>query len=134
MKECVFCRLVRGELPIKRVYEDAGTLVFMDIAGDVDGHLVVIPKAHTADFSDTEEKTLAEVMRTVKKVSHHLVHVAGYEGVNLLHASGSAAGQSVPHFHLHLIPRVKADGIDAWPKFPGCREDREKVFERIRMM
>lgn len=72
-------------------------------------------------------------MDTVKKVSNHLVDKCGYEGVNLLNASGESAGQSVPHFHIHIIPRKKNDEIDAWSTFAGAKQELETVFKKVSM-
>ena len=73
-------------------------------------------------------------MLTVKQVSNHLVDNCGYNGVNLLNASDESAGQSVPHFHIHIIPRKNKDHIDAWPHFDGAKTEREEIFKRISML
>ena len=130
---CVFCKIVNGDIPSLKVYEDEDTLVFMDIAQDVDGHMVAIPKKHVKSILDCDEQTLSRLMAAVKKVSVHCVDQCGYEGVNLLNASDESAGQSVPHFHIHIIPRKQGDGIDAWPAFPGAKWDREALYQRLRM-
>ena len=109
--DCVFCRIIAGNLPALKVYEDERTLVIMDIARDVDGHMLVIPKKHVQSLHDCDPDTLAALMATAQKVARHCVNRCGYDGVNLLNASGESAGQSVAH--LHLIPRQKGDGIDA---------------------
>lgn len=134
MKDCIFCKLISGEFTPMKVYEDGHTLVFMDNAGDVDGHILAVPKKHCKNILDCDEETLASLMQTVKKVSEHLVKNCGYEGVNLLNASGESAGQSVPHFHIHIIPRKSGDNIDAWPHFDGAKEKTEDVFGRITML
>ena len=134
MENCIFCRLISGELPTMKVYEDEHTLVFMDVADDVDGHILAVPKTHCKNILDCDEKTLSELMRTVKRVSEHLVEECGYDGVNLLNASGESAGQSVSHFHIHIIPRKTGDNIDAWPHFDGAKEKKEEVFKRITML
>ena len=133
MSDCIFCKIVSGEIQGMRVYEDAETLAFMDLAKDVDGHVLVIPKKHCKNILDCDAETLSAVMNTVKKVSLHLTEKCGYDGVNLLNASDESAGQSMPHFHIHIIPRRKNDGIDAWPAFAGAKEEIADVFERIRM-
>ena len=133
MDGCIFCRIASGEIPGLRVYEDEATLAFMDVAKDVDGHILVIPKAHCKNILDCEPETLDAVFRTVRKVSQHLVSDCGYEGVNLLNASGECAGQSIPHFHIHIIPRKGGDGIDAWPEFAGAKEDLQVVYDRVKM-
>ena len=105
----------------------------MDIAKDVDGHILVIPKKHCRNILDCDQETLFDVMRTVQIVSKHLTEHCGYEGVNLLNASDESAGQSVLHFHIHVIPRRRDDGIDAWPRFEGAKEDIQSVFEKVKI-
>lgn len=115
-----------------KVYEDDWTVAFMDVAKDVDGHILVVPKKHVKNILDCDVDILYKVMDTVKIVSNHLVNKCCYEGVNLLNASDESAGQSVPHFHIHIIPRKKNDGIDAWPVFSGAKEELETVYKRVR--
>ena len=133
MKDCIFCKITSGEIPGMTVYEDDLTMAFMDVAKDVDGHLLVIPRKHCKNILDADEETLFAVMRTVKRISEHLVQCSGYDGVNLLNASDESAGQSVPHFHIHIIPRKTGDGIDAWPKFEGAKQDIQAIFDKIRI-
>ena len=130
---CVFCKIIAGELPSLKVYEDHATLVIMDIADDVDGHMLAMPKKHVDSFLDCDKATLDRLMETVRGISTHCVEGCGYDGVNLLNASGEIAGQSVPHFHIHIIPRKRGDGIDAWPRFDGAKERREDVFQRLKI-
>ena len=134
MENCIFCKIVRGEVPSYKVYEDEHALIFMDIAKDVDGHMVAIPKNHVVNILDCSETDLSELMNAVRKVSLHLTENCGYEGVNLLNASGSSAGQSVGHFHIHIIPRKQGDNIDAWPHFTGAEHNIEEIYEKIKMM
>ena len=116
-----------------KVFEDKLTFSFMDIAKEVDGDILVFPKKHVKNVLDCDEETLSAVMKTVKTVSNHLTEHCGYEGVNLLNASDESAGQSVSHFHIHIIPRKNGDGIDAWPVFKGAKEDIQTVFENVKM-
>lgn len=132
--ECIFCKIVKGEIPGMKVYEDENTLVFMDIAKDVDGHMVAVPKKHVKNILDCDVSTLNSLMETVKKVSNHCVEKCNYDGINLLNASDESAGQSVPHFHIHIIPRKKKDGIDAWPQFQGTDSEISEIYERIKMI
>ena len=131
---CVFCKIVAGEIPSMKVYEDEHTLVFMDIAGDVDGHMLAVPKKHVKNILDCDLDTLNHVMVAVKRVANHCVINGGYEGVNLLNASDESAGQSVPHFHIHMIPRKVGDGVDAWPKFEGAKCEIEDTWKRVKMI
>lgn len=131
--DCIFCKIVNGEIPSLKVYEDEQTMVFMDIAKDVDGHMVAIPKKHVKNILDCDVDTLGHLLSAVKKVSNHCVANCGYEGVNLLNASDESAGQSVPHFHIHIIPRRSNDNVDAWPKFAGANCEIAEIYEKIRM-
>ena len=132
--DCVFCKIIDGALPCFKVYEDDDVLAFMDIAGDVDGHLLVVPKKHVKSILDCDEETLAHLMTAVKRISNHLVDNCGYDGVNLLNASDESAGQSVPHFHIHIIPRKVGDGLDTWPKFDGATREIEEIYKKIKMI
>ena len=107
--------------------------MFMDVAGDVDGHILVIPKTHCKNILDCDPDTLNAVIRTVRRVSVHLTGDCGYDGVNLLNASDKSAGQSVPHFHIHIIPRKQGDQIDAWPAFEGAKQDIDTMYNKIKM-
>lgn len=131
MENCIFCKIASGEIPSFKIYENDATLAFLDVAKDVDGHILVIPKKHRKNILDCDEDLLNEVMRTVKRISGHLVGYCGYDGVNLLNANEESAGQSIPHFHIHVIPRKRDDRIDAWPRFDGAREDIRDVFEKL---
>ena len=136
MKDCVFCRIAEGELPVMKVYENESTLAFMDNAKDVDGHILVIPKQHTDNILDCDDQTLCEVMKSVKKVADHLTKNCGYNGVDILSANDESAGQSLMHFHVHIIPRRYGDGLGGkaeWPCFPGAKHDIEEIFEQVRM-
>lgn len=131
--DCVFCKIINGEIPSMKIYEDEDTLVFMDIAKDVDGHMVAIPKKHIKNILDCDADTLCRLMNTVKKVANHCVDKCNYDGVNLLNASDESAGQSVPHFHIHIIPRKLNDKIDAWPVFNGANFEIEEVYNKIKL-
>lgn len=131
--DCIFCKIVNGDIPSLKVYEDENTMVFMDIAKDVDGHMVAIPKKHIKNILDCDEDTLNHLMGTVKKVANYCVDECGYEGVNLLNANDESAGQSVPHFHIHIIPRQSNDNVDAWPKFDGANREIKEIYNKIRI-
>lgn len=131
IQECLFCKIIHGIIPCMKIYEDKYTLAFMDIAEDVDGHILVVPKTHKKNILDCDEETLINLMKAVKGVSNHLVDNCGYSGVNLLNASDESAGQSIPHFHIHIIPRKTNDNINAWPHFEGANQKVEDIFKKI---
>ena len=101
----VFARILRGELPSARVYEDDETLAFMDIMPRTDGHVLVIPKAPSRNLLDAEPAALAACMATAQKLGHAVMAAFGAQGVTLLQASEAAAGQEVYHLHFHVLPR-----------------------------
>ena len=107
---CVFCRIVRGELPSTQVYEDETILAFLDIAPIIPGHTLVIPKAHYESLAEVPEACLGPLLRVAQKILLAQLRGLGAHGVNIFQANGSAAGQVVPHVHLHVIPRYREDG------------------------
>ena len=115
MKDCIFCKIIDGQIPSYKIYEDEYVYAFLDNAGDVYGHTLVVPKKHCVNVLDCDGEILAKVMCAVQKIAKHYVDDCGFSGVNILNASGSSAQQSVFHLHFHIIPRKENDGIDSWP-------------------
>lgn len=134
MGDCVFCKIISGEFSARKIYEDKFTMAFLDISKDVDGHILVVPKKHIKNILDCDNETLARVFDTVKRVSKHLTENCGYDGVNLLNASDESAGQTVFHFHIHIIPRKNGDNLDCYPKFPGSTIELDEMLEKLKMM
>ncbi len=108
---CLFCRIVAGDLPAVRVHEDDRTVAFMDIAPATRGHLLVVPRTHSDDVHDIDPEDLAACASTAKLLASRLRERFGADGINLLSSSGEAAWQSVPHFHMHVIPRYAGDPL-----------------------
>ena len=131
---CIFCKIIKGEMPSYKIYEDEDTYAFLSIAKDVVGHTLVIPKKHYESVLDIDSETFAKVMATVKKISNHYVDNCGYTAVNIMNASGVDAQQSVFHLHFHIFPRIAGDGVDAWPPFGENPYDFEKVCEKLILM
>lgn len=96
--------------------------------------MLAVPKKHVKNILDCDLDTLNHLMTAVKKVANHCVTNGGYEGVNLLNASDESAGQSVSHFHIHLIPRKNGDEVNAWPKFEGASQEIEEVWKKIKLL
>ena len=131
--ECVFCKIRDGQIPSMKIYEDDATLAFMDINPLNSGHCLVISKRHAATIWEVEVGDLQAAMATAQKVALALREAVKPDGLNLLQANGAAAFQSVPHFHLHLIPRWVRDGKGFdWKLVPGDREQITKIGERLR--
>ncbi len=111
--DCLFCRIVEGSIPSAKVYEDEHVYAFLDISQVTDGHTLVIPKQHAKDIYELPEDVAAELFRRVPKIARAIKDAYKPLGINLLNNNEVAAGQSVFHLHIHLIPRYEKDGFDA---------------------
>lgn len=132
-EDCIFCKIIAGEIPSFKLYEDGGTLAFMDINPANEGHALVIPKAHTADLHSTPEDALAATIATARKVAGALQKTLAPDGINLVQANGRAAAQSVFHFHMHVLPRREGDELKLnWGLRPGDMDAIGALAERIR--
>ncbi len=109
--DCIFCKIVAGEIPSTIVDESERTIAFMDISPATRGHVLVIPRAHAADVHEIDPEDLAAVAAMAQRVAGKARENLGAEGVNLLNSSGAAAWQTVFHFHLHVIPRYDGDPL-----------------------
>jgi histidine triad (HIT) family protein len=110
-EDCIFCKIVAGELPATVVDEDERTIAFMDIRPASRGHALVIPRTHARDVHDIDPADLAAVAHTAQRVAAKARDKLGAEGVNLLNSSGAKAWQTVFHFHMHVIPRYTGDAL-----------------------
>jgi histidine triad (HIT) family protein len=135
MTDCVFCKLRDGQIPSMKIFEDDMTIAFMDINPINSGHCLVITKAHAANLYEAELADLQAAIATAQRVALAIRDGLKPDGLNMLQANGPAAFQSVPHFHLHLIPRWNNDGKGFdWKLVPGNREQIMKVGERLRAL
>ncbi len=122
--DCIFCRIVAGELPSIRVDEDERTVAFLDIAPATRGHTLVIPRAHARDLLEVAPEDLAACAATAQRVAARMGERLGAVGVNLLNSCGAAAWQTVFHFHVHVVPRYADDPLRLpWIPEPGDADD-----------
>ena len=122
--DCIFCKIVAGDIPSTRVFEDERTIAFMDINPGTRGHLLVIPRAHSADLLEVAEEDLAACARTAQVMAQRIKERLDADGVNLVNSCGAAAWQTVFHFHVHVIPRYKGDPLRLpWQPAPGDRDE-----------
>lgn len=118
--DCLFCKIVAGELPSERVDEDEHTVAFMDINPWTRGHALVIPRNHSADLLEISERDLASTAVAARRLAQRMKERLGCDGVNLLNSCGSAAWQTVFHFHVHVVPRYVGDPLELpWIPAPG---------------
>jgi histidine triad (HIT) family protein len=116
MRECVFCRIVTKKFHARIIHEEKDVLCVLDVHPISRGHCLIMSKKHYEDIFDIDTKVLGKIVAASRLVAKRMKLKLGAEGINLLHASGKAAQQSVPHFHIHLVPRYSGDSLDAWPK------------------
>ncbi len=114
MNHCIFCQIVTRQAPADIVYEDDGVIAFLPIDPVSVGHTLVVPKIHHADLLDITVESLDEVVTAARSIAIDLLGKHGATGINLLHATGKDAQQSIFHFHLHIVPRYPQDGLDLW--------------------
>jgi len=135
MKEgdCIFCKIVNDEIPSVVIHEDEDFRVILDLGPASKGHALVIPKEHYADLYELSDELASRVLVTAKKVVCRMKEALGCDGYNIVQNNGMAAGQTVMHFHVHLIPRYKDDRIGlGWEMGKLSDEDRDEILEKLR--
>ncbi len=134
--QCVFCGIVAGTIPCAKVAEDAETFAFMDINPGSDGHLLVIPKRHSADLVEIAADDLTATTLAAQRIAKVALSELGADGVNILNSCGTAAWQTVFHFHLHVIPRYRDKSKDRLelPFEPGRPADADALAERAKVL
>lgn len=129
---CIFCKLVNGEIPTATLYEDEDFRVILDANPASKGHALIIPKEHYANLYELEDTLAGKAMVLAKKMITKLTDVLGCDGYNLVQNNGKCAGQTVFHFHLHMIPRYKDDEVGlGWKLNELTEEDREDILSRL---
>ena len=130
---CIFCKIVAGQIPCFKLLEDANTIAFMDINPVNPGHALAVAKGHWPTVDVVPPEVLAAVARTAQKIAKAAMTALRPAGVNLVQANGPAAGQSVPHLHIHIMPRVKGDDINVnWQQKPGDMAAIKAVYEKLK--
>jgi len=133
MTDCVFCRIVAGQIPSTRVYEDEHTIAFMDIGQVNPGHVLVAVKKHAANLYELDDVQAAAVAQAAARVARAIRDAFAPEGLSVYQANGQSAGQTVFHYHVHLLPRHAGDGMEfTWPVKNPPRETLEGYAEKIR--
>ena len=132
-EDCVFCKIIAGEIPCFKLYENEDSLAFLDIHPTHEGHALVIPKQHAADLFSIDDGALIATIKTIRRVARAIDATLPLQGLNLMQCNGEAAGQSVFHFHMHLIPRDMGDDLKMnWDIVPGDMQAMEALAEKIR--
>lgn len=132
MDDCIFCKIVKGELPSSKIYENNDVLAFLDIAPVNIGHSLVIPKKHYENIYEIPESIWTQIAQVTKNLSGAIKDGVKADGMNVAMSNGQDAGQVVFHAHVHIIPRVKNDGFELWhSKRPYAEGEMEETTKRI---
>ncbi len=131
---CIFCKLANGDIPTNTVYEDKDFRVILDNSPATKGHALILPKQHYADLFEIEDETLAKAAKLAKKVISHEKSVLGCDGYNVLQNNGEAAGQTVFHFHMHLIPRYAEEkSIIEWEHKEFSDDEMKQICQNMKI-
>lgn len=131
-EDCIFCKIANGEIPSKTLYEDEDFRVILDLGPATRGHALILPKEHAANLYELPDETAAKAMILAKKMGARMVEKLHADGLNLVQNNGETAGQTVLHFHLHLIPRYQNDGqYILWTPGTATQEELEAVCQEI---
>jgi histidine triad (HIT) family protein len=131
MSDCVICKIVSGSVPAWVAHRTSCIICFLAKEPETYGHTIIAPIDHYPDIYSGTVESIGALMAAARSLAFHYRERIGASGVNLLHASGSAAQQSVGHMHLHLLPRFDSDGIDAWPALPGTEMNQHEFLEVV---
>lgn len=129
---CIFCKIANGEIPSRTVYEDEDFRAILDLGPATKGHTLILPKDHAANLYELPDETAKKLLPTAKKVAALLRERLGCEGLNLVQNNGELAGQTVMHFHLHVIPRYADDGQKIlWAPTEPSAEELDEVLKKL---
>ena len=132
-KDCIFCKIAAGEIPSATLYEDDDFRVILDLGPASKGHALIIPKEHYRNLYDIDEKIAAKAMVLAKNMVKKMTDVLGCDGYNIVQNNEECAGQTVFHFHMHLIPRYKGDNVGlGWHMGKLTDADKEEILEKIK--
>ena len=132
--ECIFCKIIDGEIPAVKVLDEERVVAFMDINPSNKGHMLVVPKNHAENIFEIPESDLVALIKAVKRCAKAVKEALNAEGVTILQLNGKASDQIVPHLHIHVIPRWENDGlsVSTWEMKPGDMEEIQAIARKIR--
>lgn len=131
---CIFCKILNKEIPSKVVYEGNDFLAFLDIAPGTKGHVLIVPKEHAATLSDLSDEKASKILVLAKKIVEAMKKVHGFTDYNIIQNNGELAGQTVSHYHLHIIPRYSKGEIGLWTPHEGDPSVTEENAEAVRKL
>ncbi len=135
-ENCIFCKIIAGEIPSRTIYEDQDFKVILDVNPASKGHALILPKEHCANIYEISTELLAKAATLAKKLASHMSDVLDCDGLNLLQNNGEVAGQTVFHFHMHLIPRYKGmknDDLLVWTHEEFTAEEQDDICKKLKL-
>lgn len=133
MENCIFCKIAQGEIPSATLYEDEDFRVILDLGPASKGHALILPKVHAANLYELPDELASKALVLAKKMAAKMTEALQCDGFNLVQNNGECAGQTVFHFHIHLIPRNKGDGVGiSWKPGTLSEEDKEEILAKIK--
>ncbi|HLD35058.1 MAG TPA: HIT family protein [Patescibacteria group bacterium] len=130
--DCLFCKIINGEVPAQVVYEDKSVLAFLDLFPSNPGHVLVVPKKHCENLLDASGEDLRSLISVIPKIAAAALKSVDCEGFNLAVNNGKVAGQVIPHLHFHIVPRIEGDGHELFHGTKAKVEDLEEIKEKLR--
>ena len=131
-EDCIFCKIANGQIPSKTLYEDEDFRVILDLGPATEGHALILPKEHAANLFELSEEQASKALLVAQKIAVRMKNTLGCDGLNLVQNNGEAAGQTVSHFHIHVIPRYENDGQNInWVPGSPSQEELEAVCQKI---
>lgn len=132
MSDCIFCKIANGEIPSATLYEDEDFRVILDLGPASKGHALILPKAHAANIYEISDDMAAKAMILAKKMATKMTEALKCDGFNIVQNNGEPAGQTVFHFHMHLIPRYKNDNVElGWNVGTLTEEDKLEILSKL---
>lgn len=133
MENCIFCKIANGEIPAATLYEDEDFRVILDLGPASKGHALILPKTHAANIYELPDELAGKAMILAKKMASKLTEALKCDGLNIVQNNGETAGQTVFHFHMHLIPRYQGDHVGlTWTPGKLSDEDKEEILSKVK--
>ena len=131
---CIFCKIIKNEIPSKKIYEDDDFLAMLDIAPATKGHVLIVPKEHAETMTELSDEKLSKILINKKKIIAAMKKVHFFSDYNIIQNNGRLAGQTVSHYHMHLIPRYSVDEVSLWSPHENDPSVTEDMAEQVRKL
>ena len=129
--DCIFCKIINKEIPSKVIYEDNDFFAMLDIAPATKGHVLILPKEHASTLTELSDDKASKILVLAKKIIKAMMQVHGFKSYNIIQNNGKLAGQTVDHFHLHLIPRYSVEEVGLWVPHEGDPSVTEELAKKV---